>query len=611
MATASASAELAPRRLRFRLPERLPDLKGQWLTLYTMVWAILLPISIAGGVLGAGPFFAMPAMFTPYGIATEETARGVEVTSVVAPQAQLAGVRVGDLVVAVDGWQVPRVAGRLEAGHRVMKTDGAVTRFTMKRPGGQSYDIRLVRSETQDEQRFSDAGVSWPAARALNVSGAILLPLLFISAAILLFARRRREAVPALLSLAFLIFGTIVNGGDPFQLGVTFSSIASTIGTLCLWAALLAFPSGRFEPRWTAIPFLLLVPLALIDPDGGAGTLVGGFFMFSCLAALVSRYWRVGEGAERMQLRWAFLGLFVGLCLTALSLAGDAATEARQAEDPRWLVWRYALFQLFGVWGLGVMALGLIVSILRYRLYDADAVIGRSAAYALLTIGFVALFAASQEIIELMGEEYFGRNVGALAGGIGAALAAVAIAPMHARAQRWAERRFQPALNRLRNGLPLLAGDLRETSGVEQIAAATLDALIDGVHTSRAAMIANGAVIEARKIAAPEVEDWWRGWTPTLHDGMNCDRADPLFPIRMPLEAEGHGRIGWLLLGARPDGSMIGKTDRDVIEEIAEPVARAVQVALRRDAREAAYRQSFEAIERRLQSIERRIPNHS
>ena len=85
MATASASAELAPRRLRFRLPERLPDLKGQWLTLYTMVWAILLPISIAGGVLGAGPFFAMPAMFTPYGIATEETARGVEVTSVVAP----------------------------------------------------------------------------------------------------------------------------------------------------------------------------------------------------------------------------------------------------------------------------------------------------------------------------------------------------------------------------------------------------------------------------------------------------------------------------------------------------------------------------------------------
>ena len=181
-----------------------------------------------------------------------------------------------------------------------MKPDGAVTGFTMKRPGGQSYDIRLVRSETQDQQRFSNAGLSWPAARALNVSGAILLPLLFISAAILLFARRRREAVPALLSLAFLIFGTIVNGGDPFQLGVTFTLIASTIGTLCLWAALLTFPSGRFEPRWTAIPFLLLVPLALIDPDGEAGTLVGGFFMFCCLAALISRYWRVGEGAERM-----------------------------------------------------------------------------------------------------------------------------------------------------------------------------------------------------------------------------------------------------------------------------------------------------------------------
>ena len=89
---------------------------------------------------------------------------------------------------------------------------------------------------------------------------------------------------------------------------------------------------------------------------------------------------------------------------------------------------------------------------------------------------------------------------------------------------------------------------------------------------------------------------------------MDCDKADPVFPVRVPLEAEGHGRVGWLLLGARPDGSLFGKTERDVIEEIAEPVARAVQVALRREEREAAYRRSFEAIERRFQSIEKRLP---
>jgi len=246
------------------------------------------------------------------------------------------------------------------------------------------------------------------------------------------------------------------------------------------------------------------------------------------------------------------------------------------------------------------MAVGLIVSILRYRLYDADAVIGRSAAYAVLTVGFVALFAASEKLIELLGQEYLGQNVGALAGGVGAAMAAVAIAPMHVRIHRWAERRFQKALHRLRHGLPLLVGDLRETSGLEQIAGATLDSLIEGVCASRAALIAGDLTIDAREIAAGDVTQWWRQWTPAVHDGIDWDRSDPLFPVRVPLEAEGHGRVGWLLLGARPDGSLFGKAERNAIEEIAEPVARAVQVVMRRQEREAEIDRRFAAIERRL-----------
>jgi len=253
------------------------------------------------------------------------------------------------------------------------------------------------------------------------------------------------------------------------------------------------------------------------------------------------------------------------------------------------------------------MATGLIVSILRYRLYDADAVIGRSAAYGALTVGFIALFAASQKIIELLGEEYFGRSIGALAGGIGAALAAVAIAPMHTRVQRWAERRFQKALYRLRHSLPPLVGDLRETSGLDAIAGATLESLVDGVRAQRAVLVARDEVIDGRGIPLGEAETWWKAWAPPSRDGIDWDRSDPLFPVRVPLEAEGHGRLGWLLLGARPDGSLFGKAECEAIEEIAEPVARAVQVALSREEREAANRQSFQAIERRIDSIEQKL----
>lgn len=115
-----------------------------------------------------------------------------------------------------------------------------------------------------------------------------------------------------------------------------------------------------------------------------------------------------------------------------------------------------------------------------------------------------------------------------------------------------------------------------------------------------AALIANDRLIDARAIAAEEVTAWWNDWTPAAHDGIDWSRSDPLFPVRVPLEAEGHGRVGWLLLGARPDGSLFGKSECDAIEEIAEPVARAVQVALRRQERE-------QQVESRLQNIEAAI----
>jgi hypothetical protein len=243
------------------------------------------------------------------------------------------------------------------------------------------------------------------------------------------------------------------------------------------------------------------------------------------------------------------------------------------------------------------VALGLIVAILRYRLYDADKVIGRSAAYGVLTIGFVALFAASEKNIELLGQEYLGQNIGGLAGGVAAALAAVAIAPMHDRTRRWAERRFQRGLYRLRHALPPLVGDLRETAGLEQIAGATLDSLVEGVRTRRAALIAGDQLIDAREVSAREVKEWRRKWSAPPRDGIECNENDTLFPVRAPLEAEGHGRVGWLLLGPRPDGTLFGKSEFDAIEEIAEPVARAVEVALRRQEREQQLESRLEAIE--------------
>ena len=86
--------------------------------------------------------------------------------------------------------------------------------------------------------------------------------------------------------------------------------------------------------------------------------------------------------------------------------------------------------------------------------------------------------AASEKIIELLSQEYLGQHIGGLAGGVAAALAAVAIAPMHDRTRRWAERRFQKGLYRLRHALPPLVGGL----GLAMLAG--VNAVIANVPTS-------------------------------------------------------------------------------------------------------------------------------
>src|SRR5262249_45095851 len=156
-----------------------------------------------------------------------------------------------------------------------------------------------------------------------------------------------------------------------------------------------------------------------------------------------------------------------------------------------------------------VFATGLVVSMLKYRLYDAEAVIAHSVSFGALALALVAMFAGTEKVIELLGEEWFGEQLGGtLAGGIGAGVAALMIVPLHRRLPHWAEHRFRKQLIQLRHGLPALVGDLRETASAERIGAASLDWIMRGVHASRVALVMGNGIADARGIAAEEVERW-------------------------------------------------------------------------------------------------------
>jgi hypothetical protein len=126
-----------------------------------------------------------------------------------------------------------------------------------------------------------------------------------------------------------------------------------------------------------------------------------------------------------------------------------------------------------------------------------------------------------------------------------------------------------------------------------------------GVRSTREAVLLSDkdklAIAGKRGVSAKELRAWQRGWVPVAGEqALDCARADPLFPLRVRLCIESGNApetIGWLLLGPRPDGSFFGKDEREAIEHIAGPVARAIHIAQLREQRDEQAEMRIGALE--------------
>lgn len=459
-------------------------------------------------------------------------------------------------------------------------------------PAGGAW-MRLVR-----------AGPGVIGATSLAVD--MVPPVLLVATAILLYRRRGRDVVAALLSLSFLLMSASFFAAEGFFRALDLTWLRDPLahfGRVALILVLLVFPNGRFVPRWTLPAAALLVGWGLFAWLGpvplGAEYLGYLFFLGLGVLSIAVPYRRLAPGLERQQVRWVLFGFATGTLLLA---AAVAVTYVPEPTGPRY-DWTDLVAQILAALGMACFTLGLMVSLLRYRLYDADAVISRSAGYAVLTVLLGAVFAAGVKGVEAVIDAWFGGEAGALPGIAGAGLAVALVTPLNQRIQDWAERRFRKGLIELRRDLPDCVHDLRETAGLAELLDEVLERVAAGVRAARAAMIVDRSVIASRDVAAEEVAAWQArvvvdpGGAPS-----GCDRDDPLFPMRVPLLVRHRAAapIGWMLLGPRPDGSFYGADEREAIADIADPVARAVQVVLSREQRERALEARFAALERAI-----------
>ena len=223
--------------------------------------------------------------------------------------------------------------------------------------------------------------------------------------------------------------------------------VPAMIPTLTLFPLL--FPTGRpLTSRWRPVVWVAIATLILSafgqafkpgrldgypvdNPFGGGSWInavntVGGLLMIATTLAsftsLVLRF-RRSRGTERQQLKWVTTAAVLFLITFLQPFTGTGN-----------LSFTILLF------GLLIIASGVVVAMLRYRLYDIDVVINRALVYGSLTALLAGVYLGSVLLLQVVLES--------LTGGSGLAVAASTLGtaalfgPLRRRTQSVVDRRF-------------------------------------------------------------------------------------------------------------------------------------------------------------------------
>jgi len=320
--------------------------------------------------------------------------------------------------------------------------------------------------------------------------------------------------------------------------------------------------------------------------------------------SMVRRLQKTESGEQRQQIRWALLGISAYAVLRCISILCDYGKWSADSFGHQLLVEMgagisFALAVLF-------LQLGLLIALLRYRLYDAEIMISRSANVAVIALVIVAVFAGLADGLKQIIYNYYGNTNSEGPVIIAAAISTMMINPIQDRIQRWSEKKFQKNLFLLRDDLPESVRDLRETASLGEMLDQILSQVDRGVRAVRSAMIVNGFVLRVRGLTVEEVEAWRTSVFAQDYKSDICEPTDKLFPIRVPLipSSDQEEPIGYLLVGPRPDGSVPSRDEQKALATVSETIARGIRTVVKREARESEVAELITAIAQRIEALE-------
>jgi hypothetical protein len=243
-----------------------------------------------------------------------------------------------------------------------------------------------------------------------------------------------------------------------------------------------------------------------------------------------------------------------------------------------------AIVLLFSL-GMAVLPLGLLIALTRFRLWEADTVITRSAAYAVVTLIVGIVWAVSSDLLKMVIEEVIGRKSEAGATTAGAVIAAGIFSPTQSLVLGWTRKHFGGPLDRMRG----VADRMKKWALTEtpaEVATRALAIIDEIIHPSASAVVLDTAtgreLISARDTASAE---------------------DPELIEKLVLRDE-EGPVGMLLLGRRSDRNHYNRQQLEAVEELIPPLADALRIARSHHSRESELQQRLEEMAARLSQLE-------
>lgn len=617
---------------RFRLPPAVPPFNTRTYRIFTVLWFAAFLLALIGPATGFYFRYSAPQNNSQlllgsragFAVSPKDATR---IRFTIGPWATKEGIRPGDKIVAIYGLPLPKMMPITEEalaehsedpayiamGNLLFGTDSAEVPITVRHVDGRVRDLVVTTGE-----EHIDAG-----ARALGISPRLLsfidlLHILFypflLWAAWILHRRNSRDAVSSILSLAVLFtIGAeqpssvfLATIGIPRWLNVALYDL----GNVLLLTGILLFPHGRLS--WRLLALLLCLP-ALFFLQGLPYQMLFGGFMVLAVLMLLHCLRQTESGELRQQIRWALLGFSGYAVLRGLSIIGDLMKSSVGSFGQQLLVEMLAGISL--AIAVLLLQLGLLIALLRYRLYDAEVVISRSANFALITLAVAAVFAAAADALKQIVYNFYGNTGSEGPVVIAAAIATVLVNPIQERIQRWSEKKFQKNLFLLRDDLPELVRDMRETASLQQMVDEILAQVDLGVRAVRSAMIVSGQILRARGISVDEVKAWRSSRFADDYTSDICEASDRVFPIRVPLipSSGDEAPVGFLLVGPRPDGSVPSRDEQKALAGVAEPIGRAIRTVIKREAHEREITELVEANTQRIERLEALLamPNKS